>query len=59
MTLAEAQTAVIKTFIRTRNIIINIIEHKVIVVGSLAKGLECCFYDGHDRKVDGSTPTQT
>ena len=21
-------------------------------------GLERCFYDGHDRKVDGSTPTQ-
>ena len=19
-------------------------------------GLECCFYDGHDRKVNGSTP---
>ena len=21
-------------------------------------GSECCFYDDHDRKVDGSTPTQ-
>ena len=26
--------------------------------GGWPSGSECCFYDDHDRKVDGSTPTQ-
>ena len=33
-------------------------QRDLALVGSVAEGFAASFYDGHDRKVDGSTPTK-